>query len=175
MRKLLILGVGNPIVSDDRVGLAVAEELQKSPPRTVEGVELVIDIATEGGFEFTEKLAGFDGAIIVDSIITGECAVGTVREIGMNDLESTSRLLTSHGVGFKSAVEFGRTIGLKMPDENSIRILTVEIEDNLTVSEEMHPDVTKAVNEVTECISSIVQEDGFLQHCGDKAATDIVN
>ena len=72
-------------------------------------------------------------------------------------------------------MEFGRTIGLKMPDENSIRILTVEIEDNLTVSEEMHPDVTKAVNEVTECISSIVQEDGFLQHCGDKAATDIVN
>ena len=161
MRRLIILGVGNPVVSDDRVGLAIAEKLMTNPLRAPSGVELVVDIATQAGFEFTEKLAGFDGAIIVDSIKTGEYAVGTVREIGMDDLETTSRLLTSHGVGFKSAVELGRSVGLKMPDERSIRILTVEIEDNLTVSENMHPDVTEAVDDVIESIRSIVQESEF--------------
>ncbi len=158
----MILGVGNPVLSDDRVGLVVIEELQKNPPRTPEGVEIVMDVATEAGFEFTEKLAGFDGVIVVDSIMTGEYAVGTVREIGMDDLESTSRLLTSHGIGFKSAVEFGRTIGLDMPDDRGIRIFTVEIADNLTVSENMHPDVTAAVDEVIESIRAIVQEGELL-------------
>lgn len=158
MRRLLILGVGNPVLSDDRVGLAIAEKLQQDPLQAPSNVEIVVDIATQAGFEFTEKLSGFDGAIIVDSIKTGEYAIGAVREIGMDDLESTSRLLTSHGVGFKSAVEFGRTVGLQMPDNESIRIFTVEIADNLTVSENMHPDVTDAVDEVIENIRAIVQE-----------------
>jgi len=157
IRRLIILGVGNPVISDDRVGLAIAEKLQQNPLQAPFNVEIVVDIATQAGFEFTEKLAGFDSAIVVDSIKTDEYAVGTVREIGMDDLESTSRLLISHGVGFKSAVELGRTIGLDMPDNGSIRIFTVEIADNLTVSESMHPDVTTAVDEVIESIRSIVQ------------------
>ena len=155
MRRLIILGVGNPVVSDDRVGLVIAEKLQSNPIQAPAGVEIAVDIATKAGFEFTEKLAGFDGAIIVDSIKTGEYAVGTVREIGMDDLESTSNLLTSHGIGFKSAVEFGRTIGLDMPDDEYIRIFTIEIADNLTVSESMHPDVTAAVDVVIESITDI--------------------
>ena len=161
MRKLIILGVGNPVVSDDRVGLVIAEELQQNPLQAPTGVEIVVDIATQAGFEFTEKLAGFDGAIIVDSIKTSEYAVGTVREIGMDDLESTSNLLTSHGIGFKSAVEFGRTVGLEMPNDESIRIFTVEIADNLTISENMHPDVIKAGEEVINCIRSILRGGEF--------------
>jgi hydrogenase maturation protease len=158
MRRLLILGVGNPVLSDDRVGLAVAEKLRQNPLRAPAGVEIAVNTATEAGLEFTEKLAGFDSAIVVDSIKTGEYAVGTVREIGMDDLGATSRLLTSHGVGFKSAVELGRTIGLDMPADENIRIFTVEIAENLTVSEHMHPDVVAAVDVVIENVRAVVGE-----------------
>ncbi len=161
MVRTLILGVGNPVLSDDRVGLVIAEKLQQEPLQAQTGVEIVVDIATQAGLEFAEKLVGFDGAIVVDSIKTGEYAVGTVREIGMDDLESTTSLVTSHGISFKSAVEFGRTIGLDMPDDDNIRIFTVEIADNLTVSEEMHPDVAAAVDVVIEKMRSIVEESGL--------------
>jgi len=143
------------VLSDDRVGLVVAEELQRDPLQTPADVEIVVDTVTQAGFEFTEKLAGFDGAIVVDSIKTGKHAVGTVREIGMDDLESTSNLLTSHGIGFKSAVEFGRRVGLKMPGDESIRIFAIEIADNLTISEEMHPRVMKAGKKAVKLIRTI--------------------
>lgn len=61
---MLILGVGNLLLSDEGVGVHVAQQLQKMPiPPEVE----VIDGGT-GGFELIEHFRGKKKVIIVDAL-----------------------------------------------------------------------------------------------------------
>jgi hydrogenase maturation protease len=157
MERILILGVGNPILSDDRIGLLVVEKLASTPLNTSDIAEVSIGTATEGGLEFMEKLEGYDRAIVIDAMMTGELEVGEIRELKLDDLQQTSNLLSSHGIDLRTAVEFGRNIGTKMPEK--IRIFGIEISDNLTVSEDMAPRVEaaadKAVQRIAELISNL--------------------
>jgi len=154
MRKTLVLGVGNPVLSDDRVGLYIAERLDADPPAAADGGEVAVDIATRGGLEFAEKLAGYDRAFVVDSIKTVGGRPGDIYELTMDNLQSTTHLLTMHGVGFRDAVEFGRAVGMQMPED--IRIWAIEVDDNLTLSEEMHPEVQQAGEEVERRIRALL-------------------
>ncbi len=65
--KTLVLGMGNPILRDDRIGLRVLEEL--------EGLffdsDVTLRTSTLAGMNLLECLIGFDRAILVDAIQTG--------------------------------------------------------------------------------------------------------
>ena len=66
--KTLVLGLGNPLVTDDSVGL-----------RVVEGTEAVladrsdVEVSEDywGGLRLMERMIGFDRVIVVDAIHTG--------------------------------------------------------------------------------------------------------
>ena len=154
--RILVLGVGNPLLSDDRVGLRVAELLQARPPRPPDGTDIVVDTGLQGGLEFTEKLSGYERAIVVDSIKTGRHQVGEIVRLSPEDLQETTRLLTSHGVGLLTAVEFGRAAGLRMPDE--ITVFGIEVADNLTVSEQMDPRVAAAAEQLAALVRGLIAE-----------------
>jgi hydrogenase maturation protease len=155
MERILILGVGNPVLSDDRVGLLVVEKLASTPLNSPEGLEISISTATEAGFEFLEKLEGFDRAIVIDAMVTGEIEIGQVKELSLDDLQKTSNLLSSHGIDLRTAVEFGRNIGSKMPDH--IRIFGIEIMDNLTMSEDLDPRVEAAADVAAALVRNLVE------------------
>lgn len=65
MEKTLVLGLGNPILSDDGVGLRVAAGLEG---RLGEGVTVIE--ASLAGLDLLELLSGYDRAIIIDAIQT---------------------------------------------------------------------------------------------------------
>ena len=155
MERILILGVGNPILSDDRAGLLVAEKLA-SASLECPNYSVALETATEGGLEFLEKLEHFDKAIIVDAMVSGALEVGEVRELKLEDLQQTSNLLSSHGISLKTAVEFGRNLGLKMP--SAIRIFGIEVSDNLTVSEDVDPRIEAAADSVADLIRDLLME-----------------
>lgn len=155
MERILILGVGNPILSDDRAGLLVAEKLA-SASLEYPNCTVALETATEGGLEFLEKLEHFDKAIIIDAMVSGALEVGEVRELQLEDLQQTSNLLSSHGISLKTAVEFGRNLGLKMP--SAIRIYGIEVSDNLTVSEDIDPRIDAATDNVANLICELLRE-----------------
>ena len=66
--KILILGLGNPILRDDSVGLRVAQEVERLIPANPD-VEVGLDYW--GGLRLMERMIGFDRAIIIDAICTG--------------------------------------------------------------------------------------------------------
>jgi hydrogenase maturation protease len=155
MERILILGVGNPILSDDRAGLLVAEKLA-SASLECPNYSVALETATEGGLEFLEKLEYFDKAIIIDAMVSGALEVGEIRELHLEDLQQTSNLLSSHGISLKTAVDFGRNLGLKMP--SAIRIFGIEVSDNLTVSEEIDPRIEAATENVANLIRKLLRE-----------------
>ncbi len=66
--KTLILGLGNPLVTDDSVGLRVVEQLK---PLLADRADVEVSEDYWGGLRLMERMIGFERAIVVDAIQTG--------------------------------------------------------------------------------------------------------
>jgi hydrogenase maturation protease len=148
--KTLILGLGNPILSDDRIGIKVAEELMKVIPADSAEVRTT----STGGLSIIDELEGFERVILIDSILTGKGEPGTIYELTPEYFTDTSVSSNIHGVDIFSAVKIGRMYGYNMPDK--IEIFAVEVIDNTTFKERCSPKLEAAIPVIVEEIKERV-------------------
>lgn len=147
MKKSIVVGLGNPILSDDGVGNKIAEILKIQVSSEVEVVE-----ATLAGFNLLELLAGYDTAILVDAIQTKGGKVGDIYKLNKDDLAFSQRLASVHDINLYTAWQLGEQLGIKLPDK--LVIFAIEVEDVLTFSENLTPKVEAVVPHVCEMILS---------------------
>lgn len=148
--RTLILGLGNPILCDDAVGLIVARQVYESVRDKVREVELVE--ASVAGLNILDIVQGYDKVVVVDSIQTKDGTVGDLYEVGLDDIRVTPRLKSPHGIDFALAIEMGKAFGVQMPAV--VRIYAVEVEDPFTFSEEPTPRVQAAIPRIVAAIAS---------------------
>jgi len=74
----VVLGLGNPVVSDDRAGLAVAAELKRLLEESPIAGVTVLE-SERGGFELIDLLAGHSRAILIDCLTVASPIPGRVR------------------------------------------------------------------------------------------------
>ncbi len=152
--RTAVLGLGNPVVSDDRVGLAVAEEvrrlLQESPIKNVEVLE-----SARGGFELIDLLSGFSRAVLIDCLAVPDPVPGRVRRLTLDNVAGSARLVNVHEISIGEAFELARRMGTQMPEK--IDIFAVEGGDVSTMSEEMTPEVAAAVGPLARQIHAMLQ------------------
>jgi len=72
--KILIIGLGNDILTDDGTGPMLVKYLQEVFSRP----DITYNIAACGGLELMEYIRGFDKAIIIDAIRTNKGMPGKV-------------------------------------------------------------------------------------------------
>lgn len=153
--ETLVLGLGNPILSDDSVGLRVAEELEGGLDQP--GVTFVA--TSTGGLGLLDLLSGYDKAIIIDAIQSVGGKVGQVYRLEPHELDTTWHAASPHDVNFATALELGKRLGLPLPGE--IVIFAIEVADTSTFGEECTPEVKQAI---PSCVEMIIQElDGDLR------------
>ncbi len=143
----IILGVGNPILKDDSVGIKVAKWLKERVP-SVEVVE-----TAEAGLTLLDFATGQDRLIILDSIKAGENgAVGEVFKLDFTTLDPAMDFTSFHGVDIVTAFELGRKLGYEMPKQVSVYAITVR--DNLSFdvncSEELEKRIPAIAMEILE-------------------------
>lgn len=138
--KTLILGLGNPLLADDGVGLRIAERLQ-AHLNSVKDVEVGFDYW--GGLRLMERMIGFDRAIVIDAIQTGE-RPGTLHLLDPTDIP-TQRSSSAHDVNLHTALELGRQAGARLPQDENIKLIGVEAADVLTFSEQLSAEVEAAI------------------------------
>jgi hydrogenase maturation protease len=151
--KTIVIGLGNPILTDDGAGIRAVRELTErfkdSELQTINS-ELSFVEAYAGGLSLMYEMAGYDRAIIIDAMVTGNAAPGTVQSLPLSCLISTRNMTCMHDTNILTALEFGRMLGLKLPDE--ITVFGIEAKDVETFSEDLTEDVAKAVPFVVEKI-----------------------
>jgi hydrogenase maturation protease len=141
----LILGLGNPILSDDAVGLVVARALHARLP---EGSAL-LEEACAGGMELLHVLEGNRRVMIIDAHEPGaRVAPGELAELALDELDTVHTALSPHTAGLKVCLELGRLCGLQMPEE--VRVFVVGTREVRTFSEQLTPEVAAAVPRVVE-------------------------
>ncbi|NUQ64210.1 MAG: hydrogenase maturation protease [Pirellulales bacterium] len=138
--KTLILGLGNPLVTDDSVGLRVAAELKN----LLQGREDVdVDEDYWGGLRLMERMEGYLRAIVIDAIQTG-APPGTIHHLTVDSLP-TQRSASAHDVNLPTALALGRQAGLQLPPDRAILLVGIEAEDILTFGEQCTPAVEEAI------------------------------
>jgi len=149
LKKILVLGLGNPLLSDDSVGLYLIDLLKNKYSQSCSSV--LFEKNYSGGIDLLYDLAGFEKAIIIDSICTGEAAPGSCHEFSVDNLNLNSQtgLIDSHGLNLRTVQEFGEKCGYTMPE---ITIYGIEGSEFVQFSEKLTPDVLKGLQSSIETI-----------------------
>jgi hydrogenase maturation protease len=145
LASTLVLGMGNPILSDDGVGLLVAGRLAATP--LPDGVE--VRQSEVGGLGLLELVRGFTRVIIIDALKSPAEAVrepGEVVRYEAKDFRGGHRYGSAHSIGLGTALELGRRLGYDMPEE--VTVFAIEAEDVETFGEQLSPPVAAAADRV---------------------------
>jgi len=140
----LILGVGNPILTDDGAGIKVAQKIKEKNPK------LEVINTSETGITLLDLVAGYDRLIIIDSIRTERGKQGELYKLGLKDLKPARDFPSSHGIDIATAFELGQRLGYRMPQ--FVSIYAIEVKNNTTFGEECTKEVKERIPSITKQI-----------------------
>ena len=146
--RVLVLGLGNDILTDDAVGLRVVEAAREC---LAGDPDIEVKTTTEMGLALLDEVADRDCVVLVDSVQTGEAPPGKIHEIDSLEL---SRVLTTapHFLGIGETLALGKMLGLAMP--RNVRIIAIEVADPYTLGTKMPPAVEQAVAPAVERVTA---------------------
>jgi hydrogenase maturation protease len=106
--SVLVLGVGNLVMSDDGVGVVVAQKLQQSFrfPGTVE----ILDGGTLG-LDLLPKLENITHLLLIDAVETGKKAGTCIRLYGQELPIALETKISPHQMGLKDLLAVSELMG----------------------------------------------------------------
>ncbi|MCJ7562578.1 MAG: hydrogenase maturation protease [Thermoplasmata archaeon] len=144
--RTLVIGLGNPILSDDGVGIHVARKLREMSMPSIDVEELAAS-----GLELLDMIIGYDQVIVVDAIKTEGGRPGEFYALREEDFENTVHGASPHGINVATAFALGRkVVPDKMPKE--VIFIAIEADDLVNVSEELTDTVSKALPSIVEFV-----------------------
>ena len=151
----LVLGLGNPILTDDGVGVRVAEAVRAAlpPDADVEVCEVSV-----GGLRLMERMLGYERVILVDALQPGDGEPGTLRRLTLADLaamSATQHSTCAHDASLITALETARRMGMPVPGE--IIIYGVAVQDVLNFGEQPTPAVAAAIPAVVAAVLAEIE------------------
>ncbi len=103
--KTLVIGVGNPIMGDDRVGIEVARRLRGE---LEERSDIEVREIAAGGLPLVEEFVGYDKVIVIDALVGAEPGEVVVkRPEGRGGQQGSAGV---HGVDFESSLRILRSV-----------------------------------------------------------------
>jgi hydrogenase maturation protease len=148
---VLVIGLGSPIMTDDAIGLKVADAIGSMNVENVETKQEAI-----GGLDIIPIMMGYRNVIIVDAIKTGMYEPGTVIIFDPEDFEPTVSNASAHEINLATAMHMGRQLEPEsMPV--SVKFVAVEVSDIMTVGETMTEAVSNALPDAVDAVLDIIK------------------
>jgi hydrogenase maturation protease len=151
--KTVVIGLGNPILSDDGAGVRASRLLREALGGRA---DIEVKEAYAGGIRLMDELVGYGRAVIVDAMVTGRHRPGTVRRLPPSELGAARNTSSTHDTNLATAIEMGRMLGLELPGE--VLLWGIEAGDVETFGEELTGAVERAlpvvVEEILECLET---------------------
>lgn len=147
--KILLLGIGNPLLTDDGIGIVAAREIAR---RGIPGVD--VEEATASGIEVMEMMLDYEKVVVADAIFRPEHEPGEIMRLKEEDFSHTVHGSSPHGVNISTAIALGRqTSPERMPRE--IVFWAMQAEDISTFGESQ---TEKVAEKMPQFIDAIVKE-----------------
>jgi hydrogenase maturation protease len=144
--KILVLGIGNPILSDDGAGIRVAQEVGNQ----LDDPQVTVAETSEAGLRLLDSIMGYDKVIIIDAVQTEKGQAGQIYRMGPEDFSFAKHLSSPHQINLVTALELGNALDLAMPQK--ITIFAVEAKDITTFSEKCTTEVEQAIPKLVKMV-----------------------
>lgn len=157
-RPVLVVGLGNPILSDDGIGWRVAAVVREAVATDAVPHKGLVDVkeVAVGGLSLAEMLVGYERAIIVDAIMTEQGVPGTVRHFQVADLPGTLNTASAHDTNLVTALHALRRFDADVPQDDAIHIVAVEAQDVWTFSEKCTAPVEAAISVAVQLVRRLI-------------------
>ena len=146
--KTLILGIGNPILGDDGVGVHVTQELAgKIRDKNVDIKDVSFD-----GLNLLELIMGYDKLIVVDAIMTERGEVGKIYRLKPEEVcKPAHSAISPHHFNLVSTIDLGKRLS---PKEmlKEVTVFAVGIQEVVQVTEQMTGEVKEAIPKVVALV-----------------------
>jgi len=157
--RYIAVGIGNPILGDDGIGLHVVREVIKriagsydpSPGgipvevKVKEDLTVVLDEAYTGGMNLLDLILGFDRAVLIDAVSESGLEPGEVRRMDLDDM-ITVHSTNPHDTSLAEAVKLAKDLGEdRVPPE--IMLVGINIKPSGVFSEGLSHPVREAIPE----------------------------
>lgn len=139
--KTLVIGLGNPLLGDDGVGIEAVRTLEQK----LKDVEVITLNAS--GFSVVERMLGYDRVIVVDAIAGRD--PGRVHVFTSEELKPTIHFTSPHDMNIQTAMELLKGLS-EFP--KYVKFVGIEIVPNNEFKEGLSDDVKKALPEVEKLI-----------------------
>ncbi len=169
--KILIVGLGNPILGDDGIGWHVAEAVSRrigvplgdaplpglSPPKPQ---RVTIERYSLAGLSLMERLSGFDYVILIDALNTGWYPQAKIVHFTLADMDDLTygHSASAHDVSLKSALQLGRRMGEPLPPDDHIHIVAIEAQHVYDFQEGLSPRIAEALPEAVQTVIQLLEQ-----------------
>ncbi len=154
--KTVVIGLGNPILTDDSVGIKVSRAIREHLGQHGEDdrADDTIDVKEiyAGGIRLMDAMTGYDQACIVDAMMTGRFQPGEVTEFDLDELCGTRNIVCTHDTNLSTALELGRMLNIHLP--STIKIWGIEAFDVTSFGEQLTDEIERAVPVAVNAILS---------------------
>lgn len=144
--KILILGMGNPILSDDGIGLRLAERLQKK----IRGADVQMNAMV--GLNLLDQIIGYDRIFIIDAMTSPGGHIGEMRVITETNGLGSFHLFSSHGINIFDLMDLGKRCGYEVPELAAV--YGIEIGNDVAFGKELSLCLQRCLNSLEDTIIS---------------------
>lgn len=148
--KTILLGLGNPILTDDGIGVHVVEAVRADLPATA---DVTVRAVSVGGLRLMEEMIGFDRAVVVDAWRCAPASAGAWRRLTWAELHErcpTRHSLSDHDTNLTTALAIGRTLNLPLPQ--TVTVFAVDVANLTDFGDSLSPAVAEAVPAIVAAV-----------------------
>jgi hydrogenase maturation protease len=155
----VVIGLGSPFLSDDSIGPRVVRELAR---QGLPGARLVE--AHAGGLALVEEMVGAERVVVVDATLDVRQQLGAVvvTGVGSTSLHGES----SHDCTLEQALAVGRALGLAIPDDDRITLVTIAVQEIHRFDELLSPVIAAALPHACATVMTLLAQP-------DRAAAEV--
>ncbi|MGB8491323.1 MAG: hydrogenase maturation protease [Bacteroidales bacterium] len=146
-KKTLILGLGNEILSDDKIGPVLIHDLSQR----INLANVWFTTAASGGLEIMELIKDYEKVVFIDAIHTRDGKPGDVYYFEPADFRETSHLSSLHDIDFLTAIRLGNLLEINLPVD--LHFIAIEIIEDREFSEEFTQPLKEKYQEILEQIT----------------------
>jgi len=149
------------MLSDDGIGARLAGDLEKKfKEENIHFASMAVV-----GLDIIETIRNYELLIVIDGIRTAQGIPGTVMNFSMDNCPPTLHLHSFHDAHLRESVLIAKMTGISMPE--SVCIITVEIQDDLTFSYSLSTPLENQIQEISaqvyELINRYISNPSILQ------------
>jgi len=147
--RTIVLGIGNDLLGEDAAGVLAARLLRHRLGRHIDIEETAVT-----GAALMECMIGYDQAILLDAVLGSGAPPGTILELQPSDLSRVANP-SPHYAGIPEMIDLADQFGFRFP--RSIRIMAVEVTDNLTIGAPISRQVESGIQELASRVASMLE------------------